>query len=200
MPLLRFAYALALTLWLGGMIVLGAVVAPALFQTLSTLEPETGRALAGEAFGVALTRFHYLAYGAGTVMLVAFTAMALLGPRPRSFAIRLGIIGLMLATAAYSGVIVLGEIDSIQREIATPAAVATNGSIDAAAPRLPSSLPENDPRQRRPDIGKARELLGWQPTVELEPGLRSTIAYFRHLLANGLESDPARRGLRAVCE
>ena len=61
-------------------------------------------------------------------------------------------------------------------------------------------LPENDPRQRRPDIGKARELLGWQPTVELERGLHSTIAYFRHLLANGLESDPARRDLRAVCE
>ena len=39
MPVLRFAYALALALWLGGMIVLGAIVAPSLFSTLGTLDP-----------------------------------------------------------------------------------------------------------------------------------------------------------------
>jgi hypothetical protein len=61
MPVLRFAYALALALWLGGMIVLGAIVAPSLFSTLGTLDPATGRAVAGEAFGAVLVRFHYLA-------------------------------------------------------------------------------------------------------------------------------------------
>jgi UDP-glucuronate decarboxylase len=40
-------------------------------------------------------------------------------------------------------------------------------------------LPPDDPRQRQPDIGLARERLGWAPTVELEEGLRKTIAYFR---------------------
>jgi dTDP-glucose 4,6-dehydratase len=33
------------------------------------------------------------------------------------------------------------------------------------------ALPVNDPQQRRPDIGRARELLGWEPTIELREGL-----------------------------
>jgi dTDP-glucose 4,6-dehydratase len=40
-------------------------------------------------------------------------------------------------------------------------------------------LPEDDPRQRQPDISKARRLLGWEPKVALEDGLRDTIEYFR---------------------
>ena len=44
-------------------------------------------------------------------------------------------------------------------------------------------LPQDDPRQRCPDITKARELLGWEPRIELEEGLRETIAYFRKTLA-----------------
>jgi dTDP-glucose 4,6-dehydratase len=40
-------------------------------------------------------------------------------------------------------------------------------------------LPEDDPRQRRPDISKARQLLDWEPRVSLEDGLRLTIDYFR---------------------
>ena len=40
-------------------------------------------------------------------------------------------------------------------------------------------LPEDDPKIRRPDITKARQLLGWEPKVPLEEGLRRTIEYFR---------------------
>ena len=43
----------------------------------------------------------------------------------------------------------------------------------------PRPLPPDDPARRRPDIGLARELLGWQPTVGLEDGLATTLAYFR---------------------
>ena len=43
-------------------------------------------------------------------------------------------------------------------------------------------LPGDDPRQRKPDITKAQNLLGWQPTISLDDGLDPTIAYFRKLL------------------
>ncbi len=52
-------------------------------------------------------------------------------------------------------------------------------------------LPENDPTQRQPDIARARELLGWQPTVPLDEGLVRTIAYFDELLREDPEA--ARR-------
>jgi dTDP-glucose 4,6-dehydratase len=40
-------------------------------------------------------------------------------------------------------------------------------------------LPEDDPKKRQPDISKARKLLGWEPRVPLEEGLRLTVEYFR---------------------
>ncbi|MFA5642897.1 MAG: hypothetical protein WC945_09260, partial [Bacteroidales bacterium] len=42
-------------------------------------------------------------------------------------------------------------------------------------------LPMDDPKQRQPDIRYARELLGWNPKIELEEGLKKTIDYFRNL-------------------
>ena len=44
-------------------------------------------------------------------------------------------------------------------------------------------LPEDDPKQRRPDLTRARELLGWEPRTSLDAGLAKTIAYFRERLA-----------------
>jgi len=43
-------------------------------------------------------------------------------------------------------------------------------------------LPSDDPVRRKPDISRARELLGWEPTVPLDEGLERTVAYFRHTL------------------
>jgi MFS superfamily sulfate permease-like transporter len=132
---LRYVYVLALAIWLGGMVVLGAVVAPATFQVLQAIEPVNGRPLAGEAFGAILARFHFVAYGAGAVLLFSLAAMALLGPRPRSFAVRSAIIAVMLAVALYSGYAVLREVDAIQLEVGG----------------LPSKLPPEDPRRIRFD-------------------------------------------------
>ena len=42
-------------------------------------------------------------------------------------------------------------------------------------------LPDDDPRKRRPDISKAKKVLGWEPKVSLEEGLRETVEYFRQL-------------------
>jgi dTDP-glucose 4,6-dehydratase len=44
-------------------------------------------------------------------------------------------------------------------------------------------LPEDDPTQRRPDISKARRLLGWEPKINLEMGLRLSLEYFRRSAA-----------------
>jgi UDP-glucuronate decarboxylase len=45
-------------------------------------------------------------------------------------------------------------------------------------------LPQDDPRQRRPDISKAKSVLGWQPKVALTQGLERTVAYFDQLIKN----------------
>ena len=46
-------------------------------------------------------------------------------------------------------------------------------------------LPADDPTQRQPDIGKAKQVLGWQPATALDAGLEKTIAYFRKLAGAG---------------
>jgi UDP-glucuronate decarboxylase len=52
-------------------------------------------------------------------------------------------------------------------------------------------LPQDDPRQRRPDISMAQKLLDWKPVIDLDKGLRSTIGYFETLLsqANSVQAD-----------
>ncbi len=132
---LRYVYVLALVIWLGGMLMLGAVVAPTIFEVLQAQAPATGRELAGDAFGVMLARFHYVAYGAGVVLLLTLGAMRILGPRPAHSGLRAAIVAIMLAVALYSGMVVLNQITSVQ----------------ASAGGLPSRLPEGDARRVRFD-------------------------------------------------
>ena len=47
-------------------------------------------------------------------------------------------------------------------------------------------LPQDDPKQRQPDITKAREILGWEPKVNREEGLKRTYEYFKSLPAEEL--------------
>lgn len=53
----------------------------------------------------------------------------------------------------------------------------------ATSPIAFRPLPEDDPKQRKPNIEKARKLLGWEPKVRLEDGIRLTVEYFRGLQA-----------------
>ena len=43
-------------------------------------------------------------------------------------------------------------------------------------------LPEDDPKQRKPDISKAKEILNWEPKFDLDIGLDSTIKYFKSII------------------
>jgi len=52
-----------------------------------------------------------------------------------------------------------------------------------ALPIVHEPLPEDDPKQRRPDITKAKRLLGWEPKVSLEEGLKYTLDYFKEKFA-----------------
>lgn len=50
-------------------------------------------------------------------------------------------------------------------------------------------LPQDDPKQRQPNITKAREILGWEPTVQLRDGLSRTIAYFDGMLSGRMAAE-----------
>jgi len=60
------------------------------------------------------------------------------------------------------------------------------GMIGSHSQIVRRPLPENDPKQRQPDISLAQELLGWKPRVELKQGLTSTIKYFDRLLSDNV--------------
>jgi UDP-glucuronate decarboxylase len=56
-------------------------------------------------------------------------------------------------------------------------------AVEVRTRRCP--LPQDDPRQRRPDITRAQQLLGWSPTVPLRDGLKRTVAYFAERIKSG---------------
>jgi len=90
-----------------------------------------------------------------------------------------GLIRLMQSARELCGPINLGNPKEFTiRELADSVARLCGGE-----PRLEfRPLPADDPRQRRPDISKARAQLGWQPTIPLAEGLPPTIDYFRRFL------------------
>jgi len=91
-----------------------------------------------------------------------------------------GLIRLMESDTSITGPINLGNPGEFSiRELAEKvvAMVGTGSSI------VYEPLPQDDPTQRKPDISKAKDLLGWQPKVALEEGLTKAIEYFRERLA-----------------
>ena len=89
-----------------------------------------------------------------------------------------GLIRLMDSDDAVTGPINIGNpVEMTIRELAE-AIIEMTGAKSALIER---PLPEDDPMQRKPDITRAREILGWEPKVALRDGLAPTIAYFSKL-------------------
>jgi UDP-glucuronate decarboxylase len=89
------------------------------------------------------------------------------------------LVRLMETPDAVTGPINIGNpIELSIRELADKIAERTGCKVDLEH----HDLPEDDPKQRKPDIGRAKELLQWTPKVSLDDGLDRTVAYFRDLL------------------
>jgi UDP-glucuronate decarboxylase len=89
---------------------------------------------------------------------------------------------LMATSEEVTGPINLGNASEITvRELANRV-ISLTGSRSVLEYR---PLPEDDPRQRQPDLARAKATLGWAPSTSLDDGLKKTIAYFDALLASG---------------
>src|SRR5688572_9619706 len=114
---LRFAGLLAAAVWFGGLLTLGAVAAPAVFDAIAAHPVADSRVVSGSVVGEMLRRFHLVSYGCAAVALASLVARRVLGPRPRHFAALLGLTTLMFAASLYSGIVLRGQIDQLRQEI-----------------------------------------------------------------------------------
>lgn len=105
------------------------------------------------------------------------------GSQTRSFCYYEDLVAAMLRTMdtekGVTGPINIGNPNEFTiRELAEKVIVAAGSRSEIVERPLPS----DDPKQRRPDISRAMETLGWKPNVQLEEGLPPTIEYFKSLL------------------
>jgi UDP-glucuronate decarboxylase len=91
-----------------------------------------------------------------------------------------GLVRLMATGDSETGPVNIGNPNEFSMlELASMVIALTNSSSRI----VHRALPENDPRQRQPDIARAQALMAWAPRTQLKEGLNRTIAYFEKLLA-----------------
>jgi len=127
------------------------------------------------------TMAHGPAFAAAAAMLWAWDR-AERSPSARTWAAlgaSVGLVALMRSPAEVTGPINLGNpVEFTMIELARQVLAITGSSSSL----VHAELPADDPRQRQPDISRARNLLGWEPQVPLERGLLQTVAYFRDIV------------------
>lgn len=129
--MLRYVALLALAVWVGGLVALGGITAPATFDAMANLQVPNGRFLAGAVFGAVLSRFFVVSCGAALVLFASLALRRILGPKPRHFGVRAGILVVMLGATVYAGTVVAAKIAGIQASLGVS----------------PSTLPATDPQR-----------------------------------------------------
>jgi UDP-glucuronate decarboxylase len=100
-----------------------------------------------------------------------------------------GMLKMMATQPGFTGPINLGN--PVEQTVAELAETVVR-LVGSSSKVVYSDLPADDPKQRKPDISKARAELGWEPTLLVEEGLKRTIAYFDKLLSE----EPSRSEVR----
>ncbi|PLX83007.1 MAG: NAD-dependent dehydratase [Desulfuromonas sp.] len=103
-----------------------------------------------------------------------------------------GLVALMESPDGFTGPVNLGNPAELQ--VGELARVVLS-QIGSASEITCAPLPEDDPRQRRPDISLAREALDWSPQIPLQKGLRKTIDYFQEIV-HELRKNDRRKQVR----
>ena len=102
------------------------------------------------------------------------------GSQTRSFCyvddLVIGLIKLMESPDTIHGPINLGN--PVERTVKNLAELVI-GKTKSKSKIIYHELPQDDPKQRRPDISKARNILNWEPKVDIDQGLENTISYFK---------------------
>ena len=93
-----------------------------------------------------------------------------------------GLIKLMATADSVTGPVNLGNPSELSIRALAEIILDITGSKSRLVER---PLPDNDPKQRQPDIAMAKDLLGWEPRVQLREGLAKTIRYFEELVRSG---------------
>ena len=167
-------------------------------------------------FGEALTMAYRRSHGADTAIVRIFNTF---GPRMRpndgraiptfirqalaSEPLTVAGDGAQTRSVCYVDDLIEGLLRLLHSDLAGPVNIGNPGelSVRALAERIralcasPSKLrfvarPEDDPTVRQPDITLARDTLGWEPKIELDDGLRRTIAWFRRLDRSACQRPP----------
>ncbi|MGH9408405.1 MAG: DUF4149 domain-containing protein [Vicinamibacterales bacterium] len=151
---LRYVALLALVTWVGGLLALGGIAAPVVFDVTAARHVADSRVLAGALFGEMLRRFQPVSWTAGGVLLLTLIARAVLGPRPRRLAWRAAVATVMLAASLYAGLVVTTRMERLQADI---------GGV------APSSLAPDD--ARRIEFGRLHGVASGLQLVPLLGGL-----------------------------
>jgi UDP-glucuronate decarboxylase len=95
-----------------------------------------------------------------------------------------GMLRLMATPEDITGPINIGNPEEFTMRQLAELVVELTGS---KSPIVAMPLPQDDPKQRRPDIQMAKQILGWKPRISVSDGLAKTVSYFRDILASDLK-------------